>query len=87
MLFGKNYFIIKMSGKKVKIDTDKTEFTITVKNGKASLTVEAEPEVIDECSDFCDCCNECNETEIPEVVVEDNKPTKTTKKKTLDTVC
>lgn len=85
MLFGKNYFIIKMSGKKVKVDTDKTEFTITVKNGKASLTVEAEPDAINECSEFCDCRNECiNETEIPEVVVEDNKPTK---KKTLDTVC
>lgn len=87
MLFGKNYFNVKMNGKKVKIDTDKTEFTVTVKNGKATFNVEAEP-VVDECSDFCDCCNECiNETEIPEVVVEDNKPTKTTKKKTLDTVC
>ena len=86
MLFGKNYFKVTMNGKKVKIDTDKTEFTVTVKNGKATFNVEAEPVVTEECSDFCDCCKECSEEPIPEVVVEDNKP-KTTKKKTLDTVC
>ena len=86
MLFGKNYFKVTMNGKKVKIDTDKTEFTVLVKDGKATFNVEAEPEVINECCDFCDCCNECVEEPIPEVVVEDNKP-KTTKKKTLDTVC
>lgn len=90
MLFGHNYFNVKMNGKKVKIDTDKTEFTVSVKDGKATFDVEAEPEVIElenlDCSDFCDCCKECSEDPIPEVVVEDNKP-KTTKKKTLDTVC
>lgn len=90
MLFGKNYFTVKMTGKKVKIDTDKTEFTVSVKDGKATFDVEAEPEVIElenlDCSDFCDCCKECIEEPIPEVVVEDNK-SKTTKKKTLDTVC
>ena len=87
-----------MNGKKVKIDTDKTEFTVTVKNGKATFNVEAEPIVTDECSDYCDCCPGCDE--IKEVVVEDNnitkleviddelvKATKTSKKKTLDTVC
>lgn len=98
MLFGHDYFNVKMSGKKVKIDTDKTEFTVTVKNGKATFNVEAEPIVTDECSDYCDCCSGCDE--IKEVVVEDNKPDtinvnitkgeekpKTSKKKTLDTVC
>lgn len=99
MLFGKNYFKVIMNGKKVKIDTDKTEFTVTVKNGKATFNVEAEPVVTEECSDFCDCCPGCDE--IKEVIVEDNKPNtinvnitkdgdnkpKTTKKKTLDTVC
>ena len=85
MLFGKNYFKVIMNGKKVKIDTDKTEFTVSVKDGKAIFNVEAEP-IINECSDFCDCCKECSEEAIPEVVVEDNK-SKTTKKKTLDTVC
>lgn len=98
MLFGHNYFKVKMNGKKVKIDTDKTEFTVTVKNGKATFNVEAEPIVTDECSDYCDCCSGCDE--IKEVVVEDNnitklevvddepvKATKTSKKKTLDTVC
>ena len=97
MLFGHNYFNVKMNGKKVKIDTDKTEFTVTVKNGKATFNVEAEPIVTDECSDYCDCCSSCDE--IKEVVVEDNnitklevidepvKATKTSKKKTLDTVC
>ena len=99
MLFGHNYFNVKMNGKKVKIDTDKTEFTVTVKNGKATFNVEAEPIVTDECSDYCDCCSGCDE--IKEVVVEDNKPDtinvnitkgeenkpKISKKKTLDTVC
>jgi hypothetical protein len=98
MLFGHNYFNVRMNGKKVKIDTDKTEFTVTVKNGKATFNVEAEPIVTDECSDYCDCCPGCDE--IKEVIVEDNKPntininiTKDgddkpkTKKKTLDTVC
>ena len=100
MLFGHNYFNVRMNGKKVKIDTDKTEFTVTVKNGKATFNVEAEPIVTDECSDYCDCCPGCDE--IKEVVVEDNtnditkseviddeptKTTKTSKKKTLDTVC
>ena len=99
MLFGHNYFNVRMNGKKVKIDTDKTEFTVTVKNGKAIFTVEAEPIVTDECSDYCDCSGS---GEINEVVVEDNtnnitkleviddepvKTTKTSKKKTLDTVC
>jgi hypothetical protein len=102
MLFGKNYFKVVMNGKKVKIDTDKTEFNISVKDGKATFDVEAEPEVENlDCSDFCDYCKECCEEPIPEVVVEDNKPDtininvnkdgdtkpKTTKKKTLDTVC
>ena len=95
MLFGHNYFNVRMNGKKVKIDTDKTEFTVTVKNGKATFNVEAEPVVTDECSD---CCSSCDE--IKEVIVEDNKPDtinvnitkgeekpKTSKKKTLDTVC
>ena len=99
MLFGHNYFNVRMNGKKVKIDTDKTEFTVTVKDGKATFNVEAEPVVTDECSDYCDCCPGCDE--IKEVIVEDNKPNtininitkdgddkpKTTKKKTLDTVC
>ena len=99
MLFGHNYFNVRMNGKKVKIDTDKTEFTVTVKNGKATFNVEAEPIITDECSDYCDCCQGCDE--IKEVIVEDNKPTtinvnitkdgddkpKTSKKKTLDTVC
>lgn len=101
MLFGHNYFNIRMNGKKVKIDTDKTEFTVTVKNGKATFNVEAEPIVTDECecSDYCGGCPCCDE--IKEVIVEDNKPDtinvnitkdgddkpKTTKKKTLDTVC
>ena len=102
MLFGHNYFNVRMNGKKVKIDTDKTEFTVTVKNGKATFTVEAEPIVTDECDEFdcCDCCP--GSGEINEVVVEDNtnditkseviddepvKTTKTSKKKTLDTVC
>ena len=99
MLFGHNYFNVRMNGKKVKIDTDKTEFTVTVKNGKAIFTVEAEPIVTDE-FDYCDCCT--GSGEINEVVVEDNtnditkseviddeptKTTKTSKKKTLDTVC
>lgn len=99
MLFGHNYFNVRMNGKKVKIDTDKTEFTVTVKNGKATFTVEAEPIVTDE-FDYCDCCS--GSGEINEVVVEDNtnditkseviddepiKTTKTSKKKTLDTVC
>lgn len=99
MLFGHNYFNVRMNGKKVKIDTDKTEFTVTVKNGKATFTVEAEPIVTDE-FDYCDCCP--GSGEINEVVVEDNtnditkseviddeptKTTKTSKKKTLDTVC
>lgn len=99
MLFGHNYFNVRMNGKKVKIDTDKTEFTVTVKNGKATFNVEAEPIVTDECSDYCDCSGS---GEINEVVVEDNtnnitklevindepiKTTKTSKKKTLDTVC
>lgn len=99
MLFGHNYFNVRMNGKKVKIDTDKTEFTVTVKNGKATFTVEAEPIVTDEYSDYCDCSGS---GEINEVVVEDNtnnitkleviddepiKTTKTSKKKTLDTVC
>ena len=99
MLFGHNYFNVRMNGKKVKIDTDKTEFTITVKNGKATFSVEAEPIVTDE-FDYCDCCP--GSGEINEVVVEDNtnditkseviddeptKTTKTSKKKTLDTVC
>ena len=99
MLFGHNYFNVRMNGKKVKIDTDKTEFTVTVKNGKATFNVEAEPIVTDECSDCCDCSGS---GEINEVVVEDNtnnitkleviddepiKTTKTSKKKTLDTVC
>lgn len=99
MLFGHNYFNVRMNGKKVKIDTDKTEFTVTVKNGKATFTVEAEPIVTDE-FDYCDCCPDSGE--INEVVVEDNtnditkseviddepvKTTKTSKKKTLDTVC
>ena len=99
MLFGHNYFNVRMNGKKVKIDTDKTEFTVTVKNGKAIFTVEAEPIVTDE-FDYCDCCP--GSGEINEVVVEDNtnditkseviddepiKTTKTSKKKTLDTVC
>ena len=103
MLFGHNYFNVRMNGKKVKIDTDKTEFTVTVKNGKAIFTVEAEPIATDECSDYCDYCNCCSDSgEINEVVVEDNtnnitkleaiddepiKTTKTSKKKTLDTVC
>ena len=98
MLFGHNYFNVRMNGKKVKIDTDKTKFTVTVKNGKATFNVEAEPIVTDECSDYCDCCPGCDE--IKEVFVEDNKPDtinvnitkgeekpKTNKKKTLDTVC
>ena len=102
MLFGHNYFNVRMNGKKVKIDTDKTEFTVTVKNGKAIFTVEAEPIATDECDEFdcCDCCP--GSGEINEVVVEDNtnnitkleaiddepiKTTKTSKKKTLDTVC
>lgn len=101
MLFGHNYFNVKMNGKKVKIDTDKTEFTVTVKNGKAIFNVEAEPIVTDECecSDYCGGCPCCDE--IKEVIVEDNKPDtinvnitkdgddkpKTSKKKTLDTVC
>ena len=99
MLFRHNYFNVRMNGKKVKIDTDKTEFTVTVKNGKATFNVEAEPIVTDECSDYCDCCSNCDE--IKEVVVEDNKPDtininitkdgddkpKTSKKKALDTVC
>lgn len=101
MLFGHNYFNIRMNGKKVKIDTDKTEFTVTVKNGKATFNVEAEPIVTDECecSDYCGGCPCCDE--IKEVIVEDNKPDtinvnitkdgddkpKTSKKKTLDTVC
>ena len=59
MLFGHNYFNVRMNGKKVKIDTDKTEFTVTVKNGKATFSVEAEPIVTDECSDYCDYCNLC----------------------------
>lgn len=99
MLFGHNYFNVRMNGKKVKIDTDKTEFTVTVKNGKATFSVEAEPIVTDE-FDYCDCCP--GSGEINEVVVEDNtnditkseviddepvKTTKTSKKKTLDTVC
>ena len=99
MLFGHNYFNVRMNGKKVKIDTDKTEFTVTVKNGKATFTVEAEPIVTDE-FDYCDCCP--GSGEINEVVDEDNtnditkleviddepiKTTKTSKKKTLDTVC
>lgn len=99
MLFGHNYFNVRMNGKKVKIDTDKTEFTVTVKNGKATFSVEAEPIVTDE-FDYCDCCS--GSGEINEVVVEDNtnditkleviddeptKTTKTSKKKTLDTVC
>ena len=99
MLFGHNYFNVRMNGKKVKIDTDKTEFTVTVKNGKATFSVEAEPIVTDE-FDYCDCCT--GSGEINEVVVEDNtnditkleviddeptKTTKTSKKKTLDTVC
>ena len=99
MLFGHNYFNVRMNGKKVKIDTDKTEFTVTVKNGKATFTVEAEPIVTDE-FDYCDCCP--GSGEISEVAVEDNtnditkleviddepiKTTKTSKKKTLDTVC
>lgn len=103
MLFGHNYFNVRMNGKKVKIDTDKTEFTVTVKNGKATFSVEAEPIVTDECSDYCDYCNCCSDSgEINEVVVEDNtnditkseviddepvKTTKTSKKKTLDAVC
>ena len=102
MLFGHNYFNVKMNGKKVKIDTDKTEFTVTVKNGKATFNVEAEPIVTDDCSDYCDCCQGCEDDcdEIKEVIVEDNnitkleviddepvKATKTSKKKTLDTVC
>lgn len=101
MLFGHNYFNVRMNGKKVKIDTDKTEFTVTVKNGKATFDVEAEPVVTDECecSDYCGGCPCCDE--IKEVIVEDNKPDtinvnitkdgddkpKTSKKKTLDTVC
>lgn len=98
MLFGHNYFNVRMNGKKVKIDTDKTEFTVTVKNGKATFNVEAEPFVTDEYSDYCDGCPCCDE--IKEVIVEDNKPDtinvnitkgeekpKTSKKKTLDTVC
>lgn len=99
MLFGHNYFNVRMNGKKVKIDTDKTEFTVTVKNGKATFNVEAEPIVTDE-FDYCDCCPSSGE--INEVAVEDNtnditkleviddepiKTTKTSKKKTLDTVC
>lgn len=93
MLFGHNYFNVRMNGKKVKIDTDKTEFTVTVKNGKATFSVEAEPIVTDE-FDYCDCCP--GSGEINEVAVEDNteviddepiKTTKTSKKKTLDTVC
>lgn len=99
MLFGHNYFNVRMNGKKVKIDTDKTEFTVTVKNGKATFSVEAEPIITDE-FDYCDCCS--GSGEINEVVVEDNtnditkleviddeptKTTKTSKKKTLDTVC
>ena len=99
MLFGHNYFNVRMNGKKVKIDTDKTEFTVTVKNGKATFTVEAEPIATDE-FDYCDCCP--GSGEINEVVVEDNtnditkleeiddepaKTTKTSKKKILDTVC
>ena len=99
MLFGHNYFNVRMNGKKVKIDTDKTEFTVTVKNGKATFTVEAEPIATDE-FDYCNCCS--GSGEINEVVVEDNtnditkleviddepiKTTKTSKKKTLDTVC
>ena len=74
MLFGHNYFNVRMNGKKVIIDTDKTEFTVTVKNGKATFNVEAEPIVTDECSDYCDCCQ--NNDEIKEVVVEDNNVTK-----------
>lgn len=98
MLFGHNYFNVKMNGKKVKIDTDKTEFTVTVKDGKATFKVEAEPVVTDECSDYCDCCSGCDE--IKEVILEDSditkleviddepvKTTKTSKKKILDTVC
>ena len=99
MLFGHNYFNVRMNGKKVKIDTDKTEFIVTVKNGKATFSVEAEPIVTDE-FDYCDCCP--GSGEINEVLVEDNtnditksevvddeptKTTKTSKKKTLDTVC
>ena len=99
MLFRHNYFNVRMNGKKVKIDTDKTEFTVTVKNGKATFNVEAEPIVTDE-FDYCDCCP--GSGEINEVAVEDNtnditkleviddepiKTTKTSKKKTLDTVC
>ena len=69
MLFGHNYFNVRMNGKKVKIDTDKTEFTVTVKNGKATFSVEAEPIATDE-FDYCDCCT--GSGEINEVVVEDN---------------
>lgn len=74
MLFGHNYFNVRMNGKKVKIDTDKTEFTVTVKNGKATFNVEAEPVVTDECdcSDYCDCCPGCDEIE--EIVVKDEEP-------------
>lgn len=97
MLFGHNYFNVKMNGKKVKIDTDKTEFTVTVKDGKATFKVEAEPVVTD---DYCDCCcSGCDE--FKEVILEDSEPDtvninitkdgdnkpKTNKKKTLDTVC
>ena len=99
MLFGHNYFNVRMNGKKVKIDTDKTEFTVTVKNGKATFSVEAEPIVTDEV-DYCDCCPgsgaisevavEDNTNDITRLEVIDDEPIKTTKiskKKTLDTVC
>lgn len=76
MLFGSDYFTLKVNGNKVKINTDKEEFDLKVKDGKVELNIES--------TEIHVCCGDC--TPIPEIEVEDNKP-KTTKKKTLDTVC
>ena len=38
-----NYFVIKMVGNVVKLKSDKKEFTLAVKDGKVTYTVEQQP--------------------------------------------
>ena len=38
-----NYFVIKMVGEVVKLKSDKKQFTLMVKDGKVTYSVEAQP--------------------------------------------
>lgn len=83
MLFGHNYFNVNIKDNKVKIDTDKSEFNITVKNDKVTINVNTEDN-IDDCSEYDNCNSyENEEQKVPEVIVDEIVD----ENKTLDNVC